>query len=120
MADLLPPSKEYKYLIRPDGSIRVRTKAQIAPEDSDFVHLSTEKYEPGQFFWDFATEQMLQHSPAQKKAKKEKADALVAQRAADRDAAIARIKELRPGIAKKNKEMWSLLGKLLEYDFGED
>ncbi len=119
MPDLLPPTKDFKYLIRPDGTIRVRTKAQIRPAEDDFVYTSPTKYEPRKHFWDFTTEQMLSYSPAQQTARRDAAKDAVDQVEAAKIAKVLRIKELTAQVQDADqREMWETLGELLGFDFG--
>jgi ABC-type Mn2+/Zn2+ transport system ATPase subunit len=77
-------SDMHKHVLRPDGSIRVCTKAAVGVEDDEVVLLSATVYTPGKWFYDKSTNQMIAYTPAQlqerRRVRVEAADAERSQR----------------------------------------
>lgn len=61
---MFPRSQQVKHVIRPDGTIRVATKAAVGVEEGEIV-VTGEHRAPGEWFYDFKLEQLVKYTPAQ-------------------------------------------------------
>lgn len=74
---------KYRYLIRPDGTIRVASKSPVEANETDTLVCLTQYYQPGEYFWDFGTEQMVGYTDVQLAERRQaKLDAQAAEDAA--------------------------------------
>lgn len=112
MPDSMGPTKKFKYLIRPDGTIRVSTKGSITPLDTDHVVLLTERYHPSRYFWDFDISQMVAYSDEQlAERRRVKLDARAEERASVA-AKKARLAHLMSTLSREQAEVVALVAEL--------
>lgn len=105
-------SQKYKYLIRPDGSLRVVTQGEALPNDTDHLESLTPYYHPGRHFWDFGTSQMVAYTEEQlAQRQQDKADAQDAEDAAVQ-AKRDRLAELMPLLSAEQQEVVALVAEL--------
>jgi DNA-directed RNA polymerase specialized sigma24 family protein len=57
--------KQFRYLVRPDGTIRVVSKSVVQKQETDTLVTLTQYYRPGLYFWDFNLEQMVAYTDEQ-------------------------------------------------------
>jgi len=108
---MLNPTTEYKYLIRPNGTIRICTKGKVNKNDTDLVVLHGQHLPPGQYRYDFDEEKFVKIPKAERDARHSAAATRVAEAKAAR---AKKVKDLRKLIKKQSPEMEDLLNRMAE------
>lgn len=106
------PSTKYRYLIRPDGTIRVASKSLVAPNDTDFQVSLTPYYEPGKYFWDFSSSQMMAYTDEQLAARRQGRRAAQEEKAALLEQKKARLSHLLSTLSLEQAEVVALVAEL--------
>lgn len=107
----LPKTKKFKHIIRPDGTIRRATKGVAKLEDDEIVVESAQLRQPGFWFYDFNTSQLVEYAPEQLQAM---GDAKTAARDAAQAAADVKKADLRTKIDNQPADIKAIFDLILE------
>jgi hypothetical protein len=107
----LGKTKNFKHIIREDGTIRRATKGVANLHDGEIVVEDATLRQPGFWFYDFGTKKLLQYSDAQLQAQQ---DAKVAATAAAQAAVDVKRADLRTKIDNQPAEIQSIFNLILE------
>ena len=112
---MLNPTRELKYLIRPDGTIRVCTKGRVKKQDSDTVVLHATRLPVGKHRYDFSTKSFVPYT-AQDRLKRKASQPAVEHPGVARQKKITKLKQLLDSADPKTQELFVLLGELVDVD----
>ena len=112
-------SSKFRYLISPDGSIRVCTQAKVTPADTDFVHESTQYYPPGQYMWDFNQGKMGEIPEGVKAARHAERTAEQVREGNQKQEDLRKLKKKLKKQTVEFREMFVLLAKIVGVDISE-
>lgn len=112
---MLNPTRDFKYLIRPDGTIRVCTKGKIKQLPTDLVVLWAKKLPVSKHRYDFDLQQFVAYTPTDR-VQRRAARAATEHPGVVRQKKIAKLKQLLGGTDPKTQELFVLLGEIVDVD----
>jgi hypothetical protein len=113
---MLNPTADFKYIIRPDGRIRVVTKGKIRMRDDEFVVLSKQRFHPGKFKYNFEQEAIIGINPSEIAAARVALQAADAQSVADAQGQLNSLKSKVQALTGDQRDAFELLGDVLGVD----
>jgi hypothetical protein len=112
-------ASKYKYLIRPDGSIRLCSQSPLTPGESDTPFESDIRYAPGDYAWDFETKKMVEIPEATKQRQR---SAVAAARSSEEAQAGKDLRDLKKKLKRQTvefREMFVLLARIVGVDLSD-
>lgn len=108
--------KQFRYLVRPDGTIRVVSQSVVPPQETDTLIRLTEYYRPGRYFWDFNIEKMVSYTDEQLEARRRAKEAEQAEREADLASKKKRLGQVLHSLSPDQREAVQLIAEIANVD----